>query len=409
MTDAVDVAIVGAGPYGLSLAAHLRPTGLSFREFGLPMNLWQTAMPAGMYLKSQGFASNLSDPAGTHTLAAFCSATGRPYKSYGLPVALDTFVGYGHWFQRELVPEVEETMVTGLVPAGGEWEVTLATGESVHARQAVVTAGVEHFAYVPPPLSDLPADLCSHSSEYPDLSKLSGRTVIVIGGGQSALETAALLHEQGAETQLVMRAPVAAWNGEPLALERPLLQRLREPEAGLGSGWGTWFYSNHPGLFRLLPESTRVQRARTALGPAGASWLRQRVEGKLPVHTGYRMEWAKPDGEQVRLGLASLGGEHRELTADHIISATGYRQDIGRLAFLSDGLRAALKTVAGTPAVGGGYQSSLPGLYFAGPLVAPTMGPVMRFVFGADHAARTMTARLASSAGRRPAAAGAGR
>jgi cation diffusion facilitator CzcD-associated flavoprotein CzcO len=92
MSDAVDVAIVGAGPYGLSVAAHLRGAGVSYRQFGLPMHLWRDAMPRGMFLKSQGFASNLSDPERSHTLEAFCAKTGRPYASYGLPVALDTFV-----------------------------------------------------------------------------------------------------------------------------------------------------------------------------------------------------------------------------------------------------------------------------------------------------------------------------
>lgn len=409
MNDTVDVAIVGAGPYGLSLAAHLRAAGISFRVFGQPMHPWQTAMPAGMFLKSQGFASNLSDPAGTHTLAAFCAATGRPYRDYGLPVPLGTFIAYGQWFQRELVPGLEETLVTGLTPGGGNWEVSLATGETVHARQVVVAAGIEHFPHVPEVLSGLPATLCTHSSEHTDLAEFRGRRVIVIGGGQSALESAALLHEQGADTELVMRERAVAWNGEPLAPDRPLLQRLREPEAGLGSGWSTWFYSNHPELFRLLPEKTRVYRARTALGPAGASWLRSRVEDRFPAHLGQRLEWAKADGDQVRLGLASEGGVHREMAAGHLIAATGYRTDLGKLAFLGAGLRAALTTVAGSPAVGADYQSDLPGLYFIGPAVAPTMGPVMRFVFGADHAARTVAARLSTRAGSRGHLVGAGR
>jgi NADPH-dependent glutamate synthase beta subunit-like oxidoreductase len=133
------------------------------------------------------------------------------------------------------------------------------------------------------------------------------------------------------------------------------------------------------------------------------------VEGKFPVHTGCQLEWAKPDGGKVRLGFAGPDGEHREMAADHIIAATGYRTDLSRLAFFGEGPRAALKTVAGTPAVGAGYRSSLPGLYFTGPAVAPTMGPVMRFVFGADHAARTIAAQLTRSAGtRRPAAASTG-
>jgi lysine/ornithine N-monooxygenase len=407
MNDAVDVAIVGAGPYGLSLAAHLSRAGVSFRIFGEPMHPWRTAMPAGMFLKSQGFASNLSDPAGTHTLAKFCAATSRPYKDYGLPVPLDTFIAYGQWFQRELVPGLEETLVTALAPAGSGYELTLATGETARARQVVVAAGIEHFAYVPEPLASLPAEVCTHSSQHTDLSALRGRSVIVVGGGQSALESAALLHEQGAKVQMVMREPVTIWNGEPLALDRPLLQRLREPEAGLGSGWGTWFYSNHPDLFRRLPEASRIRRARTALGPAGASWLRGRVEGEFPILNGQTLTTAKAADGGVALEVTGPGGD-QVVAGDHVIAATGYRVDLRRLAFLSDGLRAALNTVGGTPAVGSDYQSSLPGLYFVGPGVAPSLGPVMRFVFGADHAARRVATRL-SRTGSRAAAVGAGR
>jgi hypothetical protein len=88
------------------------------------------------------------------------------------------------------------------------------------------------------------------------------------------------------------------------------------------------------------------------------------------------------------------------MTADHIIAATGYRADVSRLAFLGDLLRPALRTLAGTPIVDRNYQSAVPGLYFIGPLVAPTFGPVMRFVYGADHAARTVTRALAATADR---------
>jgi predicted ATP-grasp superfamily ATP-dependent carboligase len=397
MTGAVDVAIVGAGPYGLSVAAHLGARGISVREFGLPMHPWRTAMPAGMFLKSQGFASNLSDPAGTHTLEAFCKATGRRYASYGLPVPLATFIAYGEWFQRELVPGVEQAAVSRLLPVDGGWELTLATGETARARQVVVAAGIEHFGYVPDVLAGLPPELCTHASQHTDLSRFSGRSVIVAGGGQSALESAALLHEHGADVQIVMRKAAVAWNSVPLDPARPLHRRLREPESGLGSGWGTWFYSTRPGLFRLLPGSIRVQRARTALGPAGASWLRPRVEGKIPVRTGCHLQWAKPDGDLVRLGVATADGGFAELSASHLIAATGYRADLRRLPFLGPELRAALKTVAGTPAVDAGYESSLPGLYFTGPAVAPTMGPVMRFVYGTGHAARTIAARVSRS------------
>ena len=151
MNGTTDVAIVGAGPYGLSVAAHLRRSGLSVRQFGLPMHLWRANMPRGMFLKSQGFASNLSDPQGQLTLGAFCRATGRPYADYGLPVPLDTFVAYGQWFQAAAGLDVEEVLVTGVSPAGDGYQLTLADGETLRARQVVVAVGVEHFAYLAAP------------------------------------------------------------------------------------------------------------------------------------------------------------------------------------------------------------------------------------------------------------------
>ena len=401
MNDVVDVAIVGAGPYGLSLAAHLRAAGVSFRQFGMPMRPWQTSMPRGMFLKSQGFASDLSSPDGTHTLEAYCRATGRPYASYGLPVSLDTFVAYGLWFQRELIADLEETLVSEVVPKDGHFEIGLANGDQAYAANVIVAVGVEHFATVPEVLTELPSSVCTHSSAHADLGAFRGQGVIVLGAGQSALESAALLHENGADVQLVARKPELVWNGPPLLPDRPLIRRLKEPEAGLGSGWSTWFYSRHPSLFRHLPKATRVRRARTALGPAGACWLPSRVEGRFPVLLSHSLKWAKADGGGVRLGFEGPGGVASELTADHVIAATGYRTDLRQLTFLSDQLRPGLLTVAETPVVDRNYQSSVPGLYFIGPAVAPTFGPVMRFVYGSDHAARTVAHQMAGAAGRR--------
>lgn len=402
MTDTVDVAIIGAGPYGLSLAAHLRAAGVDYRQFGTPMRLWEAAMPQGMFLKSQGFASNIADPDGTHTLKAFCQATGRPYASYGLPVSLDNFVSYGHWFQAERGLEIEETHVDSVARRDGKFEVS-AGGEQTLARRVVVAIGVEAFAYVPEPLASLPSEQCTHSSVHTDLTLFKGQDVVIVGAGQSALETAALLHENGASVQLVARRPQLRWNGDPLPPTRPLLERVKEPEAGLGSGLGTWFYSNHPDLFRQLPRGTRVSKARTALGPAGACWLRPRAEKQFPTLTGHTVTSATAEDGRVRLAVSGPGGASRELVADHVIAGTGYRTDLSRLPFLAEGIRSRVQTVpgSGSPAVGHDYQSSVPGLYFVGPAVAPTFGPVMRFVFGTWHAGPVTARNLAGAAGRK--------
>jgi FAD-dependent urate hydroxylase len=396
MSDAVDVAIVGAGPYGLSVAAHLRGAGVSYRQFGRPMHLWRDMMPRGMFLKSQGFASNLSDPERSHTLEAFCRKTGHPYASYGLPVPLDTFISYGQWFADELVPGLEEVLVTDLVRTRSGFDLSLSDGTHARARNVVLAAGVEHFARVPQLLAGL-GPHCTHPSQHTDLAAFAGQRVAVVGAGQSALESAALMHESGADVHLVARASQVKWNGQPLDPARPLPQRMAEPESGLGSGWSTWFYSRHPELFRLLPERTRIYRARTALGPAGGWWLRARVEDQFPVLTGHAVTAATAGRDGVSLSLRTADGVSRELGADHVIAATGYRPDLTRLSFLDSGLRDQLSTVDGTVAVDRSYQSSVQGLYVIGPAVAPTMGPVMRFVYGSEHASTTVARQLAGA------------
>ncbi|PRW62328.1 FAD-dependent oxidoreductase [Actinopolyspora mortivallis] len=400
MNETVDVAVVGAGPYGLSLAAHLRAAGVSHRQFGVPLNLWRTAMPRGMYLKSQGFACSLSDPHASHTLETFCRETGRVYAHIGVPVSLDTFLEYGTWFERNHAPDVEQVLVDRLRRTGDRYELELTDGRTASARNVVVATGVEHFVRMPDVLAELPAHLSSHASAHVDLGVFRDREVAVLGAGQSALETAALLRESGASVRIVARRGRIAWNGLPPAEERSLRSRLREPEAGLGTGWATWFYSEHPELFRFLPPATRVRLARTALGPAGAWWLRDRVDGKIPMLLQREVEWADPTGDRVRLGLRR-GSETSTLSVDHVISATGYRPDLGRLSFLSPELRAGVSTLDRTPRVGSDYQSSVPGLFFVGPAVAPSFGPVMRFVYGAHHASRAVTARISPARERR--------
>ena len=393
MGDSGCVAVVGAGPYGLSVAAHLRAAGVPCRVFGRPMALWRDHMPHGMFLKSPGFASSLSSPDGGHRLADFCAQAGRPYAASGPPVALADFAAYGLWFAGRLVPDVEQAMVTGVAAAGDGYQLTLDTGDELRAAHVVVAAGVQHFAVLPEQLAVLPPALCTHSSAHPDLGAFAGRRVVVVGAGQSAVESAALLHEGGAEVTLAARAGRIVWNWPWPELDGPRTS-LRSPLEGLGPGWRLWAYKRHPELFRYLPRDTRVRLARTVLGPAAADWLADRVDGKVSVLLGRRLTWAKADGDGVRLGLEDAGGGHAELTADHVIAATGYRPDLARLTFIDPELRAVLRTLAGTPVVDRGFGSPAAGLYFTGPCVAPTFGPVMRFVCGSDYAARVITARL---------------
>jgi cation diffusion facilitator CzcD-associated flavoprotein CzcO len=397
VNSSCEVAIIGAGPYGLSIAAHLRATGSELRVFGGPMQSWQTQMPAGMFLKSEGCASNLSDPGGSYFLKRYCDEHGRTYGEYAVPVSLETFTEYGLSFQRKLVPDVEDVQVTSLSASSGGFTLQLDGGERVAARRVVVAVGATYFGYVPQTLRQLPPELVSHSSEHRHLDGFKGRDVTVIGGGQSALETAALLHEQGANPRVLVRRSSVAWNAVPSGTRRSLPQRVRRPPAGLGAGWRTRFYSEAPWAFYHLPYKTRVQAVRTVLGPAGAWWLKDRVIGRVPVLPGHSVVGADTRGDRVRLLLDRPGHGRDELLTDHVIAATGYRVDLRALPFLDPALRSRLGQVAQTPLLSRDFEATVQGLYFVGLAAANHFGPVMRFVYGADFAARRVVKHLAAA------------
>jgi hypothetical protein len=394
---AVRVAIVGAGPYGLSIAAHLRARGIDHRIFGLPMGSWLEHMPGRMFLKSVGFASNLSDPARRSTLGAYCAADGRDYADDAWPIPIDTFTDYGVWFQRQHAPDVEKTEVTRIEQTGGRFELELGSGERLAARQVVLAVGHVRFASTPKVLAGLPPELGTHTCEHRDLGRFAGQEVVVVGAGQSALESAALLHEAGAGVRVLVRRPLVDWNGEPGEPDRSLLRRMRYPKSGLGTGWRHYAWSNGSRFIHHLPSASRTRMVRVALGPAGAWWLKSRVVGRFPLETRTTVRAARAAGDRVRLELAGPSGE-RQLEADHVLAGTGYRIDVDRLGFLDPALAARIRRVGRAPLLNAGFESTVPGLFVVGLAAAPSFGPAMRFVYGAEFTAGRVVRRLARAA-----------
>lgn len=397
LQDSVDVAVVGAGPYGLSIAAHLQGRGVEHRIFGKPMDSWRAHMPQGMFLKSDGFASNLSDPAGALTLRQYCSEQRIPYADAGLPVALDTFSGYGIEFQKRMAPGLEQTTVESVRPAPQGFRLRLATGETAFARRVALAVGITHFAHIPPEIAHLSSELASHSFAHRRLERFKGRSVVVLGGGSSALDLAGLLHEMGAEVTLIARRRALNFHTKALSPNRPLWQRLRHPKSGLGPGLRSRFYANAPGMFHYLPESLRLRIVRRTLGPSGGWFIREKVIGRVPLILGTEIQRASVQDYKVRLEFRGADGKPFDITADHVIAATGYRPELARLPFLDETLRARIDAVHGAPVVSTAFESSVPGLYFVGLSAANSFGPVMRFAFGADFAARTVARALARS------------
>ncbi len=393
-----DVAIIGAGPYGLSLAAHLRALGVDFLIFGNPMHTWLTQMPRGMRLKSEGFASTLYDPDSAFTLAHYCRREGIPYADLGLPIRVETFAAYGLEFQKRFAPELDREAVISLTASSSGFRLRLGNGASVTARRVVTAVGISHYQYLPPVLSSLPEEFATHTSGHTVFDEFKGREVAVIGAGASALDVAAALHGVGAEVRLVSRKPAIHFHEPPGRIPRPLLERLRSPMTGLGPGWRSLFCTRAPLVFRQMPEKFRLKVVDKHLGPAPGWFVKDQVAGRVPFLLGYSLKQAAVENGRVRLELASRDGAVRTLFADHVIAGTGYKVDLRRLSFLDGGVREALRSVNHSPVLSSTFESSVPGLYFVGASSATTFGPLARFAFGAKFTSPRLSRHLAKSA-----------
>ncbi|MHB8623740.1 MAG: NAD(P)-binding domain-containing protein [Sulfuricaulis sp.] len=395
MNVSSEVAIIGGGPFGLSIAANLRAHGVSFRIFGSPMQTWCRQMPKGMLLKSDGFASNFYDPDGHFTLKHFCAQQGIAYDDQRIPVSLETFCAYGLAFQQRLVPELEDRKLINLIRSPEGFILHLDNGQVVTSRKVVLAIGIHHFQNVPDQLAHLPADVCSHSSRYRDIAQFQGRDVTVMGGGASALDLAGLLYAGGAAVRLVARRQSIQIHSGPGLKLRSMWQRIRHPKSGLGPGLRSRIVANAPLLFHYLPQKTRLRIVQNLLGPSGGWFIRDQVVGKVPLLLGYTLQSAEVGGNRVHLRFEARDGAKREVITDHVVAATGYRIDLRRLTFINAELSKQLRSVNFTPILTSNFESSIPGLYFVGSMSANSFGPVMRFVFGVSFTARRLCAHLA--------------
>jgi thioredoxin reductase len=392
-----DVVILGAGPYGLSIAAHLSKQGIPYRIFGSPMQSWRSMMPKGMLLKSDGFASSLSDPDGTFTLGTYCQEIGQPYADVGIPVPLETFIAYGLEFQKRLVPHLEQINLSSIRKSATGFELETENGETFSARKVVVAAGITHFAYLPPVLANLPSEFVTHSSQHTDLTSFKGRKVAVLGAGSSAVDVAALLHETGADVELVARANEISFHA-PSMEPRPFMQQILNPRSGLGLGWRSRLSTDAPLLFHALPVKLRHRIVRRHLGPAPGWFVRDKVVGRVPMQLGVTLKNAEIRDGRVHLKLSEKTGSEREFIVDHVIAGTGYRVSLRRLKFLTDDLRSQIRAADDTPVLSTSFESSVPGLYFVGVSSANSFGPLTRFAYGSEYTAKRITKYLAKSA-----------
>ena len=391
----IDVAIIGAGPYGLSLAAQLKVLGVEHQVFGTPMSFWRGSMPPGMELKSEGPACDLFDLRREFTIGQFYKEISRPFIGRVI-VPAEIFLAYGLQFQKKFVPDVDLRDVANVSRSDDKFILRLQDGSVLRAARVVVATGIRDYAYVPDALRGLPKEFVTHSAEYGPVDHLAGRKVLVIGGGASAVDLAWSLFERGSDVSLVCRQPKIKFHSEPPP-RRNWYSAICSPDTPIGGGWNLFFYTHAPHIFRLLPEKTRRRIIATALGPSPGWFMTDRVPSRVPILGGLQLTGTEAVKSRVNLIADATDGRARTLTADHVVAATGYRIDINRLAFLDDALKKGVRMSGGAPILSANFESSEPELYFIGVASAATFGPLMRFVAGAEFTVQNLSHRLASA------------
>jgi cation diffusion facilitator CzcD-associated flavoprotein CzcO len=401
-----EVAVIGAGPYGLSTVAHLRDASVPTVAFGDAMSFWREGMPSGMLLRSSPRASSLSDPRGELSLRRWADDHGC---DLGDVLPLKDFVEYGMWFKERAVPDLDPRTVERVRQDGGGFELTLSDGERVGVERVVVAAGLGNFAHTPAVFADLPSTRVSHARANIVMEAFSGQSVAVVGIGQSALEGAALLHEAGALVEVLGRRSAIRWLGAWSDVsanggDAPIVPRVRTPpkrtwraRTGLhwrpaptevGGRFESWLGAA-PDVLRHLPRRIRVPLTASCVQPAGAMWLPDRLH-EVRISLSRRVVAAHETEGQVQLRL----DDGSERCVDHVLLGTGYAVDVRGYPFLDHALSARLRTIGGSPILGGGFESSIPGLHFVGAPSCESFGPAMRFVVGTAYAGPTITRRI---------------
>jgi FAD-dependent urate hydroxylase len=356
----MELLVIGAGPYGLAVAAEARRQGLSITVVGEPMRFWRRNMPDGMLLRS-GREWHL-DAAGVHTFDAFVGGWDDE------PIPIETFIAYADWFAEQEgltpLPARVNTLTEDLV-------AHLDDGSTIHADRVVAAPGIAAFAVEPALVTErLAPEQWSHTVRTVDFAGLAGRRVLILGGRQSAFEWAALLAEAGAErVDVVYRHDTPEFTESDWSFVDELLAESRRTR-----GW-----------FRGLPEADRAaiaqrfwQVGRLQLEP----WLAPRITA---AHLHPRTEITELNGNGAITAQLTDG---TSIEADHLLLATGYKPDMTRVPYLPP-----LELADGFPVLDPDFQTSIPGLYIAGFPSTRDFGPFFGFVAGA-----TTTAHLIGEA-----------
>lgn len=357
-----DLLIIGAGPFGLALAAYAQGQGIRHVVVGAPMDFWKTNMPQGMYLRSTCDWS--LDPLEVHSIEAYLKKIRKSCAEVE-PLSRNFYLDYAGWFQREKDIRSLDVTVASLDTDGGELVAVTDHGGRIRSRCVVLAIGFGSFAHVPAELEPLfPRDQYDHTCHLVDFRPLEDQRVLIIGGRQSAFEWAALMRESGVRrVDLSYRHDTPSFATSDWSWANALVARM----------------ADDPGWYRRLDENEK-QRLNERFWTEGRlklePWLADRIDHpNVKLHP--RTEVTGGHAGDSGIGVTLNSGE--TLIVDHVVFATGYEVDLARVPFLATGLLSNLEVLKGFPVLDEHFQTNVPGLYMTSLAATRDFGAFLGF------------------------------
>ena len=366
-----DLFIIGAGPFGLAMAAQASHLGIEHLVAGKPMEFWRQHMPQGMYLRSA--CDWHLDPTNQHTIEKFLESRGQTTAGVE-PLSLDFYLSYAEWFQTQKQITTLPSYIQRL-DHSADFVATTNDGDTIHARNVALAPGFRHFANVPEELkSRLPAGRYSHTCEFTDFSNAADTRYLIIGGRQSAFEWAALLLEAGARAIYIShRHDTPAFTPSDWSWVNPLVDAM----------------ADNPAWFRNLSQDEKdaVSRRQWAEGRLKLEpWLEPRLRSDR-VRVLPRTELVSAVEKDGELIVTLSNGE--EIACDHVVLATGYKVDVSRVPVLASGnILDQLATRNGFPVLDDHLQTSVPGLFITSMPAMQDFGPFFGFTIAVRVSAK---------------------
>jgi thioredoxin reductase len=367
MSRHTQLLIIGAGPFGLAMAAYAKAHDIDYLILGEPMEFWKSNMPKGMILRSA--CDWHLDPFNIHTIEHYLESRNQTPADVE-PLSLEFYLSYAEWFQEQKQIDVLPTRVEKLdhlTGANNIFKATLEDGESITSDTVLIATGFKAFKHIPTELAQIiPTTRMSHTCDFVDFAGMNGKRCLIIGGRQSAFEWAALLHENGATTvHMSHRHETPPYEESDWSWVAPMVEEMVD----------------NPSWFRNLPPKEKEEVTQRF-------WAEGRLKIEPWLSSRINIESIKiwPNSQIVACNTLASGELDVKLSTgdsfivDQVILATGYKVNMKKVSLLgNESIQKKMKTLHGYPMLDDHFQSSISGLFFTSIPATQDFGPFFAF------------------------------